>query len=303
MFATAELLHSVLAIPHFAREMSSSTEADTGTDTLTQLLSPVFALLSNSESSRERQRLVLDIVDLCVGYEEQQILQLSVPFLHGLLVNMKDYIDATTTKHRPNAEDVHRALGILERLLQLDHCQEILHPLSLALFAFLKTSRSDPSVLPILNCLTSLFLKASQTIDALFSADELWSFVSVLAAKVLKIQARECRSKLSDVFIALSAHLPSFVFSAEIFASLCSFVPYQVDEIDYDRRLDAFRTLTESFWSLEKQEEADLLLNACLFEMQNEKDFTLRQAASAALQKYSILFDRAQHLMSFSVEW
>ena len=301
MFATAELLHSVLAIPHFARQMSCSTEADTETDTLAHLLSPVFALLSNSESSRERQRLVLDIVDLCVGYEEHQMLHLSVPFLRGLLINMKDYIDATTSKNRPNAEDVHRALGILERLLRMDHCQEILHPLSLALVAFLKTSRSDPSLLPILKCLKNLFLKASQTTDVIFSADELWSFVSVLAAKALKTDARECRSKLSDVLVALSAHLPPFAFSAEIFASLCSFVPHQVDEIDYDRRLDAFKTLTDSFWCLEKQEEADLLLNTCLFEMQNERDFTLRQAASAALQKYSLL-DRAQHLMTCSAE-
>ena len=136
-----------------------------------------------------------------------------------------------------------------------------------------------------------LFDKASalQCTAEVFEQDELWSFASGLSKKATKYTSPELRQRLADTLLSLSQLLEQLRPSAELFVALTSFVPNRLDEIDYDRRLEAYRQMTEDFWKQSGLEETEVLLNACLFDLQNDHDLVLRQSASDALQRCSML--------------
>lgn len=177
-----------------------------------------------------------------------------------------------------------RELAILEKILDLSPNPNSIHALTHALISTLQ-SREDTHWIKSLDCLASIWNKTQTTFQSIeiFSEVELRKFSSILAKKGSKIDSKDARLSLSSALTALSKWIPSLNKSTEIFASLVSFVPNQLEGVDYESRLNAFEKLTVEFWSGELIEDIEILIHACLFDLTNGLDYSLRQASSAAL--------------------
>lgn len=168
--------------------------------------------------------------------------------------------------------------------MDLSPSPDSIHALTHALISSLQ-SRDDSHWIKALDCLASIWNK-TQTILAsneVFSEVELRKFSSILAKKGSKIDSRDARLSLSSALTALSKWIPSLNKSTQIFASLVSFVPNQLEGVDYESRLNAFEKLTVEFWTGESIEDIKILIHACFFDLGNGLDYSLRQASSAAL--------------------
>jgi len=83
----------------------------------------------------------------------------------------------------------------------------------------------------------------------------------------------------------LSKLVPDIQISALLLEGLTSHVENQLDQIDYDRRIEAYLKVNKDFLKNKRLGEIEILLHACLFDTVGKKDSVPRRAAADALQK------------------
>lgn len=62
--------------------------------------------------------------------------------------------------------------------------------------------------------------------------------------------------------------------------------PWQIDELDYERRMAAYSRLTPATWQSLSARQAAPLLHTSLHDLRNGDDLALRHAASQALSRF-----------------
>ncbi|KAL5334242.1 armadillo-type protein [Aspergillus crustosus] len=93
------------------------------------------------------------------------------------------------------------------------------------------------------------------------------------------------REVLSRVFTAFASHVPELTQVASLCEDLNS-ISVKKLEVDYSRRLDAFKTLTEDLWEkLNAQQWRPLLYNM-LFHTRDEEELAMRSNASHGLKRF-----------------
>lgn len=260
---------------------------------LRSLLYSVFALLKTLSIPFAINNVLLELADRCIEHEELQIGRLDDDLLQSILQGLQNHITMNFSNSTTDKERVSQQLGLLERILKLRESSEAIRAVTLSLMSILTKMRhgdqnEESSIAKSFKCLQVLFQRSHELAfrnEAVFEASELWSIVSTLSKKASKYKSHFCRSNLAEVFISLSFLLPSLEQTAEMFVELTSLTENRLENIDYDRRLEAYQKMTSDFWSQGEWRETELLIHACLFDLINENDFILRQASSSALQR------------------
>ncbi|KAK9843296.1 hypothetical protein WJX74_009992 [Apatococcus lobatus] len=101
-----------------------------------------------------------------------------------------------------------------------------------------------------------------------------------------KLTSAEARAALTGALAALAGLHPDVAAVTPILAGLDAMVATSVDEVDYDRRIDAYGKLHMKFWSLSTPLQATLLLHRCLADLRNSSDLSLRHASAQALARF-----------------
>ncbi|CAF0872294.1 unnamed protein product, partial [Didymodactylos carnosus] len=145
-----------------------------------------------------------------------------------------------------------------------------------------------------------------KVLQKLFSyVNEPLKYVNLLAILWLKIIARDQRAQLSNLFQTLLNRIQSqenqnateirSVWYLERLIALNSWNSKQIEEPDYERRLESYKELTNYFqktdFSHYQQEEGDTnlllcLFYTCLYELNNSSELALRECSSSVIEQF-----------------
>jgi U3 small nucleolar RNA-associated protein 20 len=111
---------------------------------------------------------------------------------------------------------------------------------------------------------------------------------------------RPNRETLSKVLSVLASKDGGLLEVAELCADLNSFSNHQVDEVDFDRRLNAFAKLNETSWSEFSAKQWRPLLFNLLYYVKDEEEMAIRSSASFGLRRF---IDRAREATDQETEF
>lgn len=111
------------------------------------------------------------------------------------------------------------------------------------------------------------------------------SICSQLALQASQLKGQEAREALSNTFTAIAEMDQSLKQMEQMFAALNSFTEDLSNNLDYDRRLEAYHNLSTEAWKGFPKPVALPLIHTCLYDIANPDDISLRQAASEALSR------------------
>lgn len=111
------------------------------------------------------------------------------------------------------------------------------------------------------------------------------SISSKLALQASQLKGREAREALCNSFTAVAGMDQSLRPMEEIFTAINSFTEDLSNDLDYDRRLEAYSKLSTEAWKGFFEPAALPLMHTCLHDIANPDDISLRQAASESLSR------------------
>lgn len=99
----------------------------------------------------------------------------------------------------------------------------------------------------------------------------------------IRLTGRQARAQLAATYGAVARLVPRMATPALLLTELTAWSPTSLDDVDYDRRLVAYGSLTTTGWSDMDGLQALPLVLTALYDLRNGADLALRQAAAAAL--------------------
>eukprot|EP00210_Caulerpa_lentillifera_P001431 g1373.t1 len=302
--AFLNLVRSIIGLPCFGSLMCLENACHSSFQSLVE---HTLQLMSNPSINQASYDAILELIEClldCDGHTNEQIINC---ILQGLQAH---FYQTPSTKVSTflfwnSSQSIgcfqissKRELAVLERILDLNPSQDTIQTLVSTLVRIVHT-KDVSQLIKCLDCLASIWTSTkttSSTNHQVFSEVDLRQFSTTLAKKASKVESTDARLSLSSAMNALAKWIPSLAKSAKIFTQLVSFVPNQLEGVDYESRLKAYEKLTVEFWNQECYEDVEILVHACLFDLSNGLDYSLRQAASAAL--YRLIESHSSHQQS-----
>ncbi|EFJ49017.1 hypothetical protein VOLCADRAFT_104545 [Volvox carteri f. nagariensis] len=274
------------------------------------LIRGVVAMLSSGRCTEVVRATVLDVLDGVLGCGERLLRRILLPCLPDVLRALHCVIAESwqqqqqrqlagngrgRARRRPPTSTAHRELAILERLGGFVTDSELARSLADSLVALLtqagarsarqrsssKSGRLDEGgISRALGALAALWgrLRLGDLPE-----DAVARYCEAMSMWAIRLTARDARAQLAAAYGAVARLLPHMTRTAALLTELTAWSPAALDEVDYDRRLAAYGSLTAAAWGDMDRLQALPLLLTSLYDLRNASDLALRQAAAAAL--------------------
>lgn len=113
----------------------------------------------------------------------------------------------------------------------------------------------------------------------------LLDYTAVIAPLFGSLKEEDARGAASRVFTAVGLFLPEMQEPSSICANLMAMRTNELDTVDYETRLAAFKKITESWWCQISTSAATPVLFNLLYELRRADDLALRQSAADAISR------------------
>ncbi|KXS20992.1 hypothetical protein M427DRAFT_499228 [Gonapodya prolifera JEL478] len=255
-----------------------------------QLLPRLFGLLSAKKVSVKVVMLVLTIIDDLISAQETgsvlshggNIIQPCVPhILRNIEVLLAENSNKDTDLEARNV--FRRAVDILARLGVFVEDANSASKLTDLLLPSLKRSvkmidnQTKSKVLAVIRSFVPLMhLGGGVRVED----GQLYGIMSRLLSTT---SDKACRLELQGIFQEFAKVDASLATVASIVSDLNAYSQKRLDEMDYDRKFNAFSTIKSSIFSLMDPLQLLPIIHSLLYEVQNVDDYAVRTAAANAL--------------------
>ncbi|GFR52618.1 hypothetical protein Agub_g15134, partial [Astrephomene gubernaculifera] len=280
------------------------------------LMRGTVAMLQSGRCTEVVRSTVLDVLDGVLGCGEGLLRRVLLPWLGEVLRALHAVIAEAWQqggagagrggrgfRRRAPSSTAHRELAILERLGGQVGDAALAAQLADSLVALLGQAGSravkhrssggrssssagrldEGGIARALGALAALWGRlqpgelAEQAVERHCEAMSMWA---------IRLTGREPRAQLAAAYSSVARLLPRMAPTAALLADLTAWSPASLDELDYDKRMAAYGSLTAAAWGGMDRLQALPLLLTGLYDLRNAADLALRQAAAAALANF-----------------